>query len=265
MNADKILFRCSSLAFLMTEPREKAAKERGELSETTKKHLIDVFVSAKYDRFTEIKGKFLDKGNETEEDSITTVSRITKTFFKKNVTNLKNEFLSGTPDLFLGEDVHHAEIIRDTKSSWDVFTFNRAKGTELSDKYKWQGTGYMALTGANKCYIDYCLNNTPYSLVNKELYYESFNHSSSNTPAWIELQIIANHTYDKKTFDEYIATRGIDINADVNSKAVYAGFVEIPLQERHFAFEFKRNESDIEKLYNRIRACRTWMDENLFN
>jgi hypothetical protein len=292
-NANNILFRCSSLGHIMvdcggiTEKQLKTIAElsckpkltdnqketlanlilkrdtKPELSTGIITHLIDVFVSNKYNRFTEIKGKQLDKGNDTEEDSITVVSRITKKFFKKNEEHLKNDFICGTPDLFEGKDIYNAEIIRDTKSSWDVYTFNRAKFKELKEHYKWQGTGYMALTGATKCFIDYCLNNTPYSLINKELHYESYNHAENNTPAWIELQIIANHVYDKKTFDEYISIRGINIE-DENAMAIYHGFVEIPLEERHFCFEFERNEDDIKALYNRIEDCREYMNEHLF-
>lgn len=259
MSADEILFRCSSAGHLMVKPKDK----KEALSETTKTHLTDVFVSNKYNRFTEIKAKQLDKGNETEEDSITTVSRITKILFKKNEEHIHNEFIKGTPDLFLGEDIRNAEIVRDTKSSWDIYSFHRAKAKGLLDMYKWQGTGYMALTGAKKCFIDYCLNNTPYSLINKELHYESFNHPESDTPAWIELQIIANHVYDRDTFDKYIHQRGILIK-DNNALTVYDGFIEVPLSERHFCFEFDRNESDIKALYQRIKECREYLNKNLF-
>jgi len=259
MNANEILFRCSALGYLMVDPKDK----KQNISETTKTHLVDVFVSNKYNRFTEIKGKQLSKGNDCEEDSITVVSLITKKFFKKNEEHLSNKYIKGTPDLYEGSDIHKAEVVRDTKSAWDIYTFNRAKAKGVNDMYYWQGMGYMALTGAKKCFIDYCLNNTPYYLVIKELYHEGFNHDQ-NTPAWVELQIIANHVYDKKTFDDYIHKRGVNINTDEYSKAVYAGFVEVPLEERHFSFEFDRNDSEIELLYQRIRNCREYMNENLF-
>lgn len=259
MTANDILFRCSSLGYLMTNPRTGT-----DISETTKTHLVDVYVSHKYNRFTEINGKYLDKGNDVEEASITVVSRRTKKFFKKNEQHLKNLFIMGTPDLFEGESIEKAEEIRDTKSSWDVYTFNRAKNKPLDPKYKWQGIGYMALTGAKVCYIDYCLNNTPYYLIEKELRFESYNQPDGNTPNWIELQIIANHVYDRETFQKYIDFRGIAIT-DEYCQTVYDGFVEIPLEERHFSFEIKRDLVEIDALYKQIRRCRTWMNENLFN
>lgn len=259
MDANEILFRCSSLGYLMTDPRSKSES----LSETTKTHLTDVFVSTKYNRHDEINAKQLDKGNDTEEDSITVLSRITGTFFKKNEDHIKNEFIKGTPDLYEGESILKADVIRDTKSSWDAYSFFRAKNKELNKMYYWQGHGYMDLTGAKKCFIDYCLNNTPYHLIEAELRKESFKHPENDTPTWIELQIIANHVYDKPTFEEYINVRGCN-PIDENSNAVYNGFVDIPLKERHFSFEFERNQEDINRLHERVKECRKFMNENLF-
>lgn len=259
MDVNEILFRCSSLGYLMVDPKNKNEK----ISETTKTHLVDVFVSAKYNRFEEIHGKALDKGNETEEDSITTVCRVLGIFLEKNEEHLSNEFIKGTPDLYIGKSIRQAVEIRDTKSSWSAYTFFRAMNKKLDPKYYWQGTGYMDLSGAKKCSIDYCLNNTPYHLIESELRKESYNHPENNTPEWIELQIIANHVYDKKTFDEYIMTRGIT-PSDSNAMAVIKGFVEIPLKERHFCFEFDRNQDHINNAHQRVIDCREWMKENLF-
>lgn len=251
-----VLFRCSSLGYLMVEPREKI--KQGELSETSKTHCIDVYVSQKYNRFTEFSAKQCDKGNDVEDDSITTVSRLTGKFFVKNTTELQNEFIRGTCDMFLGNSLINASEIRDAKSSWDAYTFFRAKHKELKKQYYWQVLGYMWLTGARKGSVDYCLNNTPYHIVEKELKYESYNHLDCNTPAWIELQIIANHVYDIQTFDEYIKIRGC-YPSDENSKAVCAGFVPIPLEERHFNFEFEYNEDDVEALKKRILMARKYI------
>ncbi len=238
----------------MTEPRSKNAG----LSETAKTHCIDVLVSAKYNRFTEIHSKYLDKGNDVEEDSITTISRITKQFFKKNTETLENDFIKGTPDIFQGEEIRKAEIIRDAKSSWDVYTFMRSKHKGLDDKYFWQGQGYCWLTGAKKFYIDYCLNNTPYHIVEGELRKESYRHPEGATPAWVELQIIANHVYDKKTFEDYIQFRGCH-PIDDYSRAVKAGFVEIPLKERHFNYEVEFYADIPHKIEKRVIECRQFI------
>lgn len=262
-NANEIKFRCSSLGLLMVEPKTIKAKEAGELSETTKTHLVDVFVSNKYNRSVDLNAKQLDKGNDVEEDSITIVSRITGKFLKKNEESLSNDFIKGTPDLFIGDFIESAETIRDTKSSWDAYSFFRAKNKGLLDMYKWQGVGYMWLTGAKECHIDYCLNNTPYHLVEGELRKESYKHDQGDTPAWIELQIISNHVYDLESFNLYMGVRGV-VAQDSYSQAVIDSFVEIPLKERHFSFHFKRDENDIELLKEKIIECRKYMNEKLF-
>lgn len=306
-DSNSVLFRCSSLGYLMTDNREKSNIEKyndiidaiskkqnqyadcksketktaiklkedisklslqaselskikndESLSETAKTHCIDVFVSNKYNRFTEFSAKQCDKGNEVEDDSITTISRLTKKLFVKNELELKNEFIRGTPDIFEGKTIYTATDVRDAKSPWDAFTFFRSKFKDLKKQYYWQGLGYMWLTGAKKCSIDYCLNNTPYHIVERELKKESHNHLDGDTPAWIELQIIANHVYDIKTLQEYTKLRGCYPHDDY-SRAVSAGFVEIPLKERHFNFEFEYSESDIERLKSRILLARKYI------
>ena len=49
------------------------------------------------------------------------------------------------------------------------------------------------------------------------------------------------------------------------TQIVINGFVEIPLEERFFTFEFERNEEQIEKLYSRIMDCREWLNVNMFS
>lgn len=259
MSADKILFRCSSLGHIMTEPKTKAAQLAGEISETCKTHLIDVFIAAQYNRHTDIESKFLKKGNASEEDSITLYSLLNKRFFKKNEERLSNLFISGTPDLFRGESVRNADEIIDTKTSWDVFTYFRAKHKDLADQYYWQGQGYMALSGAKKHTVAYCLVNTPYHLITNEIYRESFKHPEG-TPAAVELNLIANMVYDRKTFEEYVGKRDLTIHATEEIK----NFIEIPLEERLHEFTVDRNDEDIEKIYSKVKKCRQYMNTHLF-
>ena len=115
MDFSKILFRASGCGHLMTEPKSKADKDAGSLSEGAKTHLIDVYVANKYGRQDEINSKYIEKGLMVEEDGITHYSRVKKRFFKKNIDHLSNEFIKGTPDLFDGDDIRHAEIITDER------------------------------------------------------------------------------------------------------------------------------------------------------
>ncbi len=242
----------------------KLVKDDVLLSDSCKTHLVDLFVSNKYNRYTEIHAKQLDKGNEVEDDSITMLSLLSGIFYKKNEQHFENDFIKGTPDILWGDNVAiFIEVVIDTKSSWDAYSFFRATYKELNPMYYWQLMSYMDLTGAQSGSIDYCLNNTPYFLVESELRKESYNHPDNNTPAWIELQIIANHTYDLKSFEDYYKRRGC-LPVDELAHITVAGFIEIPLEERHFSFKVERNDEDIERIHQRVTQCREYMNKNLF-
>lgn len=232
MNFSSTLFRCSSLGYLMTEGRSKT----DPLSETTKTHLIDVYVSNKYGRNSDISNRYIEKGLRVEEDSITLYSRVTKTFYKKNEQSLSNQFIKGTPDLFTGAEVTSADTIIDIKSSWDIYTFFRVHTQPVNKMYWWQGLGYMALTGAKSFKLAYCLVDTPESMIEEE---------------------------KRKLF--YRMNAGTTENADFIraceelEKAMQFG--DIPLHERVIVFEIERDEEAIAKLYARIEQCRAYLNE----
>ena len=259
-NANDIKFRCSSLGYIMTDARSKSEV----ISETAKTHCVDVFISAKYGRREEISGKFLDKGNEREEDAITLVSRLTKIFYKKNDIRLSNDFISGEPDLFLGKSIHQADETTDTKCSWSAHTFFRAQKEAINKNYYWQGMGYMALTGAKKHTLSYCLvNGTGSAIMNEKriLSYQDGMMDAAGNPSEIykrkAAQIEVNHIFDLEAFKaEY---PGFDFDSDI-SEWNY----DIPMEERLYSVTFERNEEEIQKIYDRVSDCRKWIDANLF-
>lgn len=234
-NADNIKFRCSSLGHLMTEARSKSEP----ISETTKTHLVDVYVSEVYGRYTDIMNKYIAKGNQVEDDSITLFSRVNKTFFRKNEDHLSNDFIKGTPDLFVGEKIYSATEIIDIKSSWDIFTFFRTKSKDVNKLYYWQLMGYMALTGATSATLAYCLVNTPDTLINDE----------KRKLHWKMGLIDDNHP------DFIEACEKID------RLSIYD---DIPMHDRILTIKVERNDEVIERLYKRVMECRHWMNQNLF-
>lgn len=236
VNANGILFRCSSLGYIMTEPRSKSEI----LSETTKTHLVDKFVSVKYGRETDIQNKYITKGLAVEEDSITLYSRVKKEFFKKNEFTLSNQYISGTPDLFTGSIIHEADTIIDIKSSWDIFTFFRTTQDKLNKMYYWQLQGYMALTGAKSARLVYCLVNTPEQLIFDE----------KNKLKW-KMGVINPDTDEnfQKACEE------------LDKVMVYD---DVPMEERVNEIYVERSDEDIERLYQRVEQCRLWMNTTLF-
>ena len=88
----------------MTEPKLAADKKEGKLSKGAKTHCIDIFASWFYKRREEIYSKYMEKGTAVEEQAITLLSLITRNVYFKNEENITNEYISGTPDLFLKEN-----------------------------------------------------------------------------------------------------------------------------------------------------------------
>lgn len=231
MNFNETLFRCSSLGYIMTEPR---SKNEG-LSETCKNHLTDVFVSTKYNRQTDVTNKYIQKGLMVEEDSITLYSRLNKAMYRKNELMLSNEFIKGTPDLYLGSSVNVATTIIDIKSSWDLFTFYRVYNKEINKMYYWQMQGYMALTGATTAHLAYCLVDTPDVLINDE----------KRKLLW-QMGVASE---DNKDFIEAC-----------NELDKLRKYEDIPLDERLIQFTINRNDDDINKIYERVKDCRVFLN-----
>jgi len=236
MNFDNTLFRCSSLGHLMTDPKSKKDKEAGNLSEGAKTHLIDCYVSAKYGRQSDVHSRYITKGLECEEDSITLYSRLKKKFFKKNEEHLNNEFIKGTPDLYEGEKILAATKIIDVKSSWDIYTFFRVLSKDVSDIYYWQLQGYMALTGAKISTLAYCLNDMPLILLEDEKRKLMWKMGAGTTESPEYIQACEEL--------EHLLT-----------------YPDIPLEERVIEFEIERNDEDIDKLYAKIQKARIWLNE----
>ena len=236
METEKIRFRCSALGNIMTDARSKSET----ISETAKAHCVDVFISEKYGRKKDISNKFITKGLMVEEDSITLFSRHTKTFFKKNEVQLKNHSITGTPDLFEGEQILSATKIIDVKSSWDIYTFFRSRHDKLNSQYFWQLQGYMALTGAQSATLAYCLINTPEMLIDDE----------KRKLQW------KTGTIDDEQPEFKVACAEMD---------KLMRYDDIPMEERITMIDIPRDETAICRIYQRVADCRKWIAENLFS
>lgn len=230
--------RCSSIGYVMTEPRAKSEI----LSETCKTHIIDLHVAHKYNRHDDIFNKYVEKGTMVEEDSITLYSRVKKNYFKKNDKRLSNNYINGEPDLFTGIEIAEADTIIDIKSSWDLYTFFRAKYAKVNPHYYWQLQGYMALTGASKSTLAYCLVNTPEVIIGDE-----------------KRKLM--YRMDRRDESDILYVKACE-EMDKNMR-----FDDIPIADRFFEFDIPRDDEAIGKIYKRIDDIRTYYDKtfNLSN
>jgi hypothetical protein len=229
--------RCSAIGKIMTDPRAK----KDILSATCKTYLIERWIEVYYGRIKDVSSKYLEKGKQVEEDSITLYSRIKKQMYKKNTERLTNDYVTGEPDLYMGKDIIEAERVIDFKSSWSLNTYIQAREEGHNDDYDWQGQGYMWLTGSKHFTLAYCLINTPKHLVLDE----------KKKLAW-RMGIIDD--YDNPEYIE--ASKQIDRNHN---------FDDIPMQERMFEINIDRDDDKIEAIKERVIQCREWLNETFIS
>lgn len=213
-------------------------RKAGEvLSESCKKYLIRTYALEKYNRISEEPvTKQMSKGILCEDDSIKLFSIVEGKIFAKNESKVKNEFLSGTPDLFEGEDIYSASEVIDIKSSWDISTFLKNIDGELNPAYYWQIQGYMAITGAKLGHIAYCLVNTPLEIINDE-----------KRRLMFKMNVATDENREYK-----IAAAKLEHNMI---------FDDIPIQERVLRFIVERNDTDIARIYEKVKKCREFLAE----
>lgn len=215
------IFRCSSLGKIMTDSRSKSEP----LSQTTKSYLRELWIEEKYGVKKDISSKYLAKGIQCEEVSISLYSNIKGEFFVKNEKLYHNDYIKGTPDVV-------SKIVVDLKTSWDIFTYFEA---ELTKDYYWQLLGYLWLTGRTEGVIAYCLVDTPYDLLlqeEKKIYFD-FNCDEEN-----EEYIEAIENLRKRHIFDYIDER-----------------------KKVKEFEVKYNQEDIDRLCKRIEECRIYLNQ----
>lgn len=218
------LIHCSSLYKLMTQPATKAARDAGELSETAKTHLLEVYVKERYKRIKDIYAIAMEKGTTVEEDSITLLSRYDGVMYRKNTQTFSNEYIIGTPDIIHVDpaigDENPIKGIKDIKSKWDLFTHTETLTDDMEKAYYWQLNGYMYLTDKDPVPASYgeianCLIDTPDYLIEAKIRKEMYELPDSM------LEFVKETMYRELRFSD------VEMNRRVIKKVVYRSQVDI--------------------------------------
>ena len=217
------------------------------LGDTGKKRAIKTFIEMTTGRTSEIKSKYLEKGTHNESEAIQMVNRVLGLNLEKNHARLYNEYLTGECDCIDSTRVY------DIKNSWDIFTFQESK-VKLNPDYEWQGRCYMELYDRNEFWLIYCLTDTPFWLVEKELKY-MMNEVGDIEDAWKAYQKITNSVYTKDRFISMVEMQ----QAFVRDYKIEDKFIEIPEKERVFVFKIQRDSTKTELLYSRIKEARQFL------
>lgn len=218
----ELLFRCSSLGKLMTEPRVKSEV----LSETAKTYIQDLFKERELGIFKDFSSRYTDKGIENEDEAIQMASEVLNwEFVTKNETRFNNEWLTGEPDVLT------ETLLADIKCSWNGSTFPVFDDKLKNKDYYWQLQGYMMLTDMPQAELVYCLTNTPFQIVEDEV----------RRAHW-KLNLI-------------------DEDLDVR-EAVQAShnFSHIPLELRVKRFIIERDDLAIEKIKEKVEIARDYYE-----
>lgn len=234
---------------------QKHGKNVTALSKGTITYLRDLHMQSVLRRQKEIQNKYLDKGVQAEEKSITLYSHTSNFLIVKNREYFENDYIKGTPDNAVGK-------IRDIKSSWDFSTFP-FYNSELPNKdYEWQVMGYMELTGLEEAEVIYCLVDTPAKLVEDELRrmdwkHDIFTHDGNVRKEYIDLVVekVCNLIYTEKGLLEFC-----DGSPSIKFEWFGGIFREIPEHLRVKIFHVKKDPIKIQALYNRIKVCREYLD-----
>lgn len=202
------------------------------LSATVKTELKKIHKEEFTGKKTEVKSKYLDKGIQCEELSISLYSRVTGKFTVNNKTRKKNDFLTGECDNSQG-------IIREFKSSWDLSTFPMYEDDIPNKEYWWQCQAYMELWNMDNSELIYCLVDTPEGIVLREVYSTEnrLGMSESGLPADLEAEIRNNHN-----------------------------FSTIPEELRVKVYPIVRDKAAVKKAEDQIKLCREYLNslsENL--
>ena len=218
--------RCSAIGKIMTDPRSKSES----LSETTKTYCRTWLTEKAYDRHIDVTSKQMDKGNANEGVAIDFAANIVEpgTLWFKNWEKFSDEYMAGTPDLLT--DTH----VFDIKCPWSFATFPLFE-TELPNKdYYWQLQGYMALTGRQSAAILYVL---------------------TDAPEYILLDEARKLSYKRGLGGD--TTETID---EVRYLLTYPDVAETLKFKR---FDVARDDAAIEKIRDRVEACRGYIAELL--
>ena len=157
----EILFRCSSLGHLMTEPRTKAD---GDLSAGARTYLRQLVKQEIFSVDFEISGKEIEKGLAVENESIALLNKVRGLALVKNTERRDNGLITGECDLFNPPKRRG----HDLKSSWSLKTFPGWAVDCVNPLYEWQMRGYMMLWDANEWEVNYAMVNTPEALIRNE-------------------------------------------------------------------------------------------------
>lgn len=257
MSQKEMLFRCSGVGNLMSEPKLKVDKEAGKLSKSAESYLSQFIFEYKYGRRQMFSTKATQKGTQTEDDGIHVLNMVMKTRYKKNTERFYGDYLTGEPDI-IGKD-----IIIDIKAN---YTANSFLSKDCIDNiYFWQLLGYCVLGEKRKGAIAYTLNNTPLDIIKSEITSAYYKNGLVDLTDEQKAKIALNHIYtDKHIVDGNYVNGFWDYAKDYLGifEDVQVPFIEVPIDKRLKYFKVEFTDAYFEKLDTQIEKAVKYIETN---
>ena len=180
--------------------------------------------------------KYIEKGKEIESESIALKSIVEGVKYNKNEIEIYNDYLQGTPDIYVGEDgIYNATKTSDIKSSWDYPGYLKKIHVPVPKSNVMQVQAYMDISGATEGEISNCLVNTP-----DFLKMDAYNQL---------LRVVRPISEESPEFlvAWEIVERSLEFDDIPDSQRVYNKIIE----------PFTSYEKD--KIYDKVKVCRDWL------
>lgn len=215
-----------------------------ELPDGAKTHCKKWLKENLFKRREELKNKYVNKGNECEEDGFTLMAVHLKLgMVYKNTERRSNGFASGECDL------NHNGVIYDNKCSWSLDTFPMFETVIPDVKYWWQLQNYSTNWPAKKLCLCYTLISATYEMVEQAIKW-------ADTPNE-KYKIAERMVYTKKEFD--LIKDHFFAESDLNT------FTEIPEELRIKSFEFDVDVKAQKFIEKRSYMCKEYIYALLIN
>lgn len=197
----------------------------GKLIDGNKTYLKKWLMEYLYQRQEIITSKYMEKGNEYEDEAIIKLACYLDMPLVKNTERRSNDFLTGECDVDAGQ------FILDVKNSWSFATFPLLE-TECPNKdYYWQAQGYMELWGVQKYKLAYVLQSLKEGkLLDNEIFY-------------------------------YAKNNNLDINEAREYITDYYNYDDLPDDLTIKVFDIEYNEEDVKKVKEKVDICREYLNE----
>jgi hypothetical protein len=199
-----------------------------ELSDGAKTYLKKLYREIKWNRYEPLDNKYLDKGNDLEDDAIAMLSRHHKRKkgeeYKNNKDRRNNSYFTGECDIIEGFD---------TKCSWSLKSFPQPDDP-LPAIYYYQNMVYMDLYGKKEWTTSYCLLDMTMTSMADLLYREEFKPKwkGDNIPDWRKMELINLNVYTEEGLMKMIKKFNITFKDDEKAVDIFNAFVPIPEDKR---------------------------------